>query len=373
MVLKLYQNGKFYKINKPVNPPVTFINGQKKRLIKGVTFVNGVKKILWGKIGITLDQIVTTGAGLNSSAYVFWISENMAWITDYSESVHKVNIQNPNKVSDGGKLYYGQRINYSSSESNATNSIFYATKNENSASNNANGVYQINRIQIKNATGEISVTRASSSYTLQTTNAKEGLYLDGPGVWIAVVNGRSGLTPTSPTVYVNNVSKYTVPAYDANVTSGGALTKFDSTRFLIRGTTSLYVCDQNGIVQTLTFPGTIQGVLVDGNNILVKYMGGIRKIGITGTIVWDKGDVWANQAGYYRIAGKVETYYAIYCDAGKGNLYFINVSNGSLFKTIEVDNNTLNGSMFTPMISYNGYIGFGVSINPWYFWRIHVV
>lgn len=48
MTLKIAINGEKKSIAGRTSRPVVFINGEKKRLTKGVTFINGEKKYLWG-------------------------------------------------------------------------------------------------------------------------------------------------------------------------------------------------------------------------------------------------------------------------------------------------------------------------------------
>ena len=77
MTLKVRINGQMQQITGPGNSPVTFINGAKKKLVKGVTFINGEKKVLWDRAQLKIDEInITFPDSISNAPVPVWINNN---------------------------------------------------------------------------------------------------------------------------------------------------------------------------------------------------------------------------------------------------------------------------------------------------------
>lgn len=81
MALKVYKDEKFKTIATRSAPPVCFIGGEKKKLVKGVVFVNGEKKTLWDvsrRISIDTFQMPYENSS-PTSAGCLWVSSAKLW------------------------------------------------------------------------------------------------------------------------------------------------------------------------------------------------------------------------------------------------------------------------------------------------------
>lgn len=106
MTLKVRINGQMQQITGPGNSPVTFINGAKKKLVKGVTFINGEKKVLWDRAQLKIDEInITFPDSVSGAPVPVWINNNSVYISTNGNTAAKLyqfnieNISNPYWVS----------------------------------------------------------------------------------------------------------------------------------------------------------------------------------------------------------------------------------------------------------------------------------
>ena len=111
MALKVRINGQMQQITGPGNSPVTFINGAKKKLVKGVTFINGEKKVLWDRAQLKIDEInITFPDSISGAPVPVWINNNSVYISTNGNSAAKLyqfNIENISNAYWVSSIEYG--------------------------------------------------------------------------------------------------------------------------------------------------------------------------------------------------------------------------------------------------------------------------
>lgn len=111
MALKVRINGQMKQITGPGNSPVTFINGAKKKLVKGVTFINGEKKVLWDRAQLKIDEInITFPDSISGAPVPVWINNNSVYIStngNTASKLYKFNIENPSEANWVSSIEYG--------------------------------------------------------------------------------------------------------------------------------------------------------------------------------------------------------------------------------------------------------------------------
>ena len=111
MALKVCVNGQMRQITGPGNSPVTFINGTKKKLVKGVTFINGEKKVLWDRAQLKIDEInISFPDSISGAPIPVWINNNSVYISTNGNSapkLYKFNIENPSEANWVSSIEYG--------------------------------------------------------------------------------------------------------------------------------------------------------------------------------------------------------------------------------------------------------------------------
>lgn len=120
MTLKVRINGQMRQITGPGNSPVTFINGAKKKLVKGVTFINGEKKVLWDRAQLKIDEInITFPYSVSGTPVPVWINNNSVYISSNGTTATTLyqfnieNISNPYWVSSieyGNNPVFGETV-----------------------------------------------------------------------------------------------------------------------------------------------------------------------------------------------------------------------------------------------------------------------
>lgn len=111
MTLKVRINGQMQQITGPGNSPVTFINGVKKKLVKGVTFINGEKKVLWDRAQLKIDEInITFPDSVSGAPVPVWINNNSVYIStngNTAPKLYKFNIENTSEAYWVSSIEYG--------------------------------------------------------------------------------------------------------------------------------------------------------------------------------------------------------------------------------------------------------------------------
>ena len=125
MPLKIQLNGQMKQLTAPGKPLITFINGQKKILSKGVTFINGVKKVLWSANSLKVDYIPNVYNLTNTLGKLFWISNNVAFLSGGTK-IFKLDISNKSNPSLTSEVELGTVVGYSVIDSTSTNMVYYA-------------------------------------------------------------------------------------------------------------------------------------------------------------------------------------------------------------------------------------------------------
>lgn len=111
MTLKVRINGQMRQITSVGNSPVTFINGAKKRLAKGVTFINGAKKVLWDMAQLKIDEInISFPDSISGTPVPVWINNNSVYISTNGKTAPKLyqfNIENISNAYWVSSIEYG--------------------------------------------------------------------------------------------------------------------------------------------------------------------------------------------------------------------------------------------------------------------------
>lgn len=127
MVLKINLNGKKVPITSVGRPLITFINGEKKRLTRGITFVNGQKKVLWDIHSLQIDYL--TGmyqlSGYKELYPVFVNSTNLVLSTADSNII-KYNIENVSSPAVESTVKLGRVCGFSLPDSTDSNLVYFA-------------------------------------------------------------------------------------------------------------------------------------------------------------------------------------------------------------------------------------------------------
>lgn len=125
MALKVQINGVKKTIADSHNIPYTFVNGEKKRLVKGITFINGVKKVIWNADDLQIDYIYGTSNLFNTYGKVVYVTNNKL-ILNSGNRVARLDISNPDKPQLEQNVEMGFVCGYSMPDSTASTMVFYS-------------------------------------------------------------------------------------------------------------------------------------------------------------------------------------------------------------------------------------------------------
>lgn len=173
MPLKVFKDGKFSRIATPGNPPITFVDGAKKRLVKGVTFINGEKRILWDVTSrVVIDTIpLPYNNYLPAIASVMWVNLNKliaTYIPSNSSTnfnVYEFDISNPQNATYVESYDIGRGNIITAPIEEVGNTIYYYVFN--TPYQRGKTVYasaMTRRIVISSA-GEITIPESKTFYT----------------------------------------------------------------------------------------------------------------------------------------------------------------------------------------------------------------
>lgn len=373
MTLKVRINGQIKQITAPGNSPVTFINGQKKKLVKGVTFINGQKKVLWDTKDIKIDIIDGVYNLFNDTAKVVWASNNRVILSTagpYSRTLNisRWNVENKSNPIVENTVALGSVVGFSSIDTTSTNMVYYAVS----------GTQSAQQININPKTAEITASNPVSmtgTYWGQTSGG-----LIGNSDWLGY---RLGVRNTSWGIRLNStlIANFGYARPSGTTVSGsiniGNMAKRDATSYLLHTVSGTWP-DINHSLSIVDSTGIIGGVN-DANfcDILVDpEYGHIVCCGDDGYVVYD---MTFNRINYstppagrtYRLLGRIGDYYYVLIQNKNSsgglprpiiNIY--NASNGSYadFRVLDLNftNYDYDGpEVYTiPHISRTGALGF---------------
>ena len=370
MTLKVRINGQMKQITGPGNSPVTFINGTKKKLVKGVTFINGVKKVLWDTKDLKIDIIDGVYDLFNGSAKVIWASNNKVILSTQSPysrtlNISRWNIENKSNPIVENTVALGSVVGFSSIDTTDTNMVYYAVS----------GTQSAQQININPNTAEITASNPVSMTDTYWGRTSGGLI--GNSDWL----GYRLNTNTSWHIRLNSTLiasfGYTVSGTVSGAINIGNMAKRDATSYLLH-TVSGTIQNINHSVSIVDSTGIIGGVN-DANfcDILVDpEYDHIVCCGDDGYAVYDMTFKRINYstptAGRtYRLLGRIRDYYYVVVintestgglQRPKLNIY--DASNGSLLESRDLNlsfsNYDYDGpTVYTiPHISQTGALGF---------------
>lgn len=127
MVLKIQLDGKKLTLTGAGSPLITFIDGVKKRLTKGITFVNGQKKVLWDVNSLKIEYIPNLYAlSGNKSVGMVFVNKNNLVLSSSDEKIIKYNIANITSPRVESSVAWGNVCGFSLPDSTDDNLVFYA-------------------------------------------------------------------------------------------------------------------------------------------------------------------------------------------------------------------------------------------------------
>lgn len=370
MVLKINLNGKKVSITGTNQPPITFIDGEKKRLTRGITFINGQKKVLWDTKDLKIDIIDGVYDLFNGSAKVIWASNNKVILSTESPyartlNISRWNIENKSNPIVENTVALGSVVGFSSIDTTDTNMVYYAVS----------GTQSAQQININPNTAEITASNPVSMTGTYWGRTSGGLI--GNSDWL----GYHLNTNTSWHIRLNSTLIASFGYTGTGTVSGainiGNMAKRDATSYLLH-TVSGTAQNINHSVSIVDSTGIIGGVN-DANfcDILVDpEYNHIVCCGDDGYIVYDMTFKRINYstppAGRtYRLLGRIRDYYYVLIQNknSSGGLPqpFINIYNASNgryedFRTLNLNFNNYDFDgpevLTIPHISQTGALGF---------------
>lgn len=373
MTLKVRINGQMKQITGPGNSPVTFINGQKKKLVKGITFINGVKKVLWDTKDVKIDIIDGVYNLFNNTAKVVWASNNKVILSTADPygrtlNISRWNIENKSNPIVENTVALGSVVGFSSIDTTSTNMVYYAVS----------GTQSAQQININPNTAEITASNPVSmtgTYWGQTSGG-----LIGNSDWLGYRSGGN----TSWQIRLNSTFiagfGYTTPS--GTTVSGsiniGNMAKRDATSYLLH-TVSGTLSNINHSLSIVDSTGIIGGVN-DANfcDILVDpEYGHIVCCGDDGYVVYDMTfnrinySTPPNSGRTYRLLGRIGDYYYVLIQNKNSsgglprpiiNIYNASDASYADYRTLNLNftNYNFDGpeALTIPHISQTGALGF---------------
>lgn len=313
MTLKVRINGQTKQITGPGNSPVTFVNGQKKKLVKGITFINGQKKVLWDTKDLKIDIIDGVYDLFNGTAKVVWASNNKVILSTESPygrtlNISRWNIENKSNPIVENTVALGSVVGFSSIDTTNTNMVYYAVS----------GTQSAQQININPNTAEITASNPVSMTGTYWGQTSGGLL--GNSDWL----GYRYITNTSWQIRLNStfIESFGYSTGPGISVSGsifiGNMAKRDATSYLLH-TVSGTLPDINHSLSIVDSTGIIGGVNdVNFCDILVDpEYGHIVCCGEDGYAVYDMTFKRINYATpsagrTYRLLGRIGDYYYVF-------------------------------------------------------------
>lgn len=351
MTLKVRINGQMRQITGPGNSPVTFINGAKKKLAKGVMFINGVKKVLWDTHSLqiwktNIDDIVSNGT-------LFNVSNKYAFLCDDDKNIYKINIENKSAPVLASSSKLGRITLFSPFDSTNSNMVYYAISDN----------YKAQQININTADFSLS----ANNVVIFSSGSRWGNRSGG----LIGTNNWLGASSANPSLLYTNTTSVGVFFSTRASTVGTVwplLAKRDATSYLGCGNNGLSVLTATTIDPRV--PDVLyQDILVDGTNIVCA--------GSDGFAIFNNNfdRITSKSIAEYRhcyLLGKIRDYYYVVeaprnIQASDKNVYLqIYTTGGVLFEQINMNlsielsgnANFANPVRAVPHISSSGMLGF---------------
>lgn len=374
MTLKVRINGQMRQITGVGNSPVTFINGTKKKLVKGVTFINGVKKVLWDMAQLKIDEInISFPDSVSGTPVPVWINNNSVYISSNGTTAEKLyqfnieNISNPYWVSSieyGNNPVFGETVG-------GTTKIYvaYSKQFEHDATSSTGGsaIFVTSGLGTNclnfDANGGLTITDAVSIDGDPYSSANYYLYAKCGDYRIVArtytsshkVPGMPSYTTTEQEWFLNDVKKN----FDGAVSRFYKLSESKivfQTR-AVQGTYwGTYSVDGTGEETNQWMQGTYN-LLRDGDYIIRTTANEIIKSEFENDAIWT---YTADASGKCFLIGKVLNLYIVY---DNGVIKMLDETTG------EVQDSVVSAPSFTdelknvvkgvlPVISNNNYLGF---------------
>ena len=369
MTLKVRINGQMKQITGPGNSPVTFINGTKKKLVKGVTFINGAKKVLWDTKDLKIDIIDGVYDLFNDSAKVVWASNNKVILSTESPynrtlNISRWNIENKSNPIVENTVALGSVVGFSSIDTTSTNMVYYAVS----------GTQSAQQININPNTAEITASNPVSMTGTFWGQTSGGLI--GNSDWLGYrSDGNRNWQIRLNSTFIAGFG-YTASGTASGGINIGNMAKRDATSYLLHtvsGTKpnikhSVSIVDSTGIIGGVN-DANFCDILVDPENNHIVCCGD------DGYAVYDMTFKRINYATpsagrTYRLLGRIRDYYVLIQNKNSSgglthpiiNIY--NASNGRYedFRTLDLNFNNYDfdgPEVYTiPHISQTGALGF---------------
>ena len=336
MTLKVRINGQMRQITGVGNSPVTFINGTKKKLVKGVTFINGAKKVLWDTHSLHIWKINVDDFLATKNVRAFNVNNKYAFLSDSDQNIYKINIENKNAPVLVSSSKLGNVTLYSPTDSTNSIMVYYAIAGDDKAQ-------QIN-VNVENS--DITASNVINIVGDAWGNSSGGLI--GSNIWLGISKG-----------IVQNL--YANTTYVGNFYSSGAstigsptplLAKRDATSYLGCGNKGLSVLTASNISSRVS-DVMYERILVDGDNIVCA--------GVDGFAIFNESfdPITEESVAEYRscyLLGKINNYYYVVeaprnVKAIDKNIYLkIYTTSGVLFEQKNLDISTDFGNQSTSYV-----------------------
>lgn len=373
MPLKVQLNGSKVQITSPEKMPVTFINGVKKRLAKGVVFINGEKHYIWGTTDVKIEFIPIKSLLSPYERYPLYASQNSVFVssgTGASQPIYKISVANISAPVIASNLNIGRFPNVSDVELSDSKFVFYVSTN-----NSANPItaHTMNRCEIALATDNLTVTEAA---TYSGSNAG----------WNGVKVNAGWLINYSTDWYLGATKKYT-----SNKSAWNTLKKApNGTSIIYAPQTSLAgvwraTPDSSSQIVNVPLSSALTGIIAEKDNkIAVTWDafgtagtgrdGGFALYAANGSEIHSYKGQTGNRR-VMRLIGRIRQYYYVmdlpYSDNEADNKYYVRLfdkDTGILYETLELppwyDGSTANvryrwtNCKTNPHVSGTGYLLF---------------
>lgn len=220
MVLKVQLDGAKKTLTSPGRAPITFINGVKKRLIKGITFVNGQKVVLWDSHNMVIDYVSGVGDLLGYIPTAVCAGKEKIMLTGNDKIVSRINVANTSSPFIENSVANGLITSYSNIDSKSSNNVvFYGRVPGERPNRSTFAQIQINPVNL-----DLAVFATYNWTYGATVNGSVAPVQMGSDWW-------SISTYTTAAVYLNNNRQYTFTQYVSNQVNqiNSTMVKVDAT------------------------------------------------------------------------------------------------------------------------------------------------
>lgn len=324
MTLKFYKDGKFTDISTRGNPPVCFIGGAKKKLVKGVVFINGEKRILWDvsrRIKIDTFQMPYANSS-PTSAGCLWVSNSKLWAI-YTTGRYGLKSYNLAATATQQESYdFGSGVTTAPTEESANNA-FYLTAYSGARQGNAYLFNAAIRRCLIDASGNVDVADSYVLYNVVAQRYPPFTVSVGAKIqsgW-ASIGGTNYITPV-PEFRIDGDKKYT---FGTSATIVNTLVKSGANTLIGRQSLSAFEasvsqfteteCDKlfdisSGSLNDVLYD-TANGVYVLGSSSTNETVGCIEIRSATDYSLLHKIQSTQDNRRVYRIVGKIGDYYYV--------------------------------------------------------------